>query len=331
LEEIYEQSETAQPFEDAISLQHLLLNERRQLRIRPGSLIILDEAGLASTEQLHSLAELVKQSDSRLLLVGDPGQHSSVEAGDAFRMLLKYSAIERAKIKQVMRQKKDAMQGIYRQVAKDLSNGNISLAFCRFDNIDEFGSVLRRYNLRPLAQSHVELGLRRFLIQDGRRGKANLIYGLMRTKMIRDIGGFRLWNPLEYAVDMNQVFRILTCGQLALSNSLLFHKRLSPSEAAWLNACGSASMGSKKVHVDIDTWRRVVSMFDGYGKALSDSSLDIDTKRRLSRIIVRQKRKLKRQLGVAISAMIWYRIKGAARQTFVGKGLVRARRWLTGS
>jgi conjugative relaxase-like TrwC/TraI family protein len=139
LEEIYEQPETAQPFGDAVSLQHLLLNERRQLRIRPGSLIVLDEAGLASTEQLHSLAELVKQSDSRLLLVGDPGQHSSVEAGDAFRMLLKYSAIERAKIKQVMRQKQGAMQGIYRQVARDLSNGNISLAFCR---LDEQGAII---------------------------------------------------------------------------------------------------------------------------------------------------------------------------------------------
>ena len=133
LKEIYKQSETAQPFEDAISLQHLLLNERRQLRIRPGSLIVLDEAGLASTEQLHSLANLVKQSDSRLLLVGDPGQHSSVEAGDAFRMLLKYSSIERTKIKQVMRQKQDAMRGVYRQVAKDLSNSNISLAFSRLD------------------------------------------------------------------------------------------------------------------------------------------------------------------------------------------------------
>jgi hypothetical protein len=139
LEEIYEQPKTAQPFEDAVSLQHLLLNERRQLRIRPSSLIVLDEAGLASTEQLHSLAKLVKQSDSRLLLVGDPRQHSSVEAGDAFRMLLKYSAIERAKIKQVMRQKRDAMQGVYRQVAKDLSNGNINLAFCR---LDEQGAIV---------------------------------------------------------------------------------------------------------------------------------------------------------------------------------------------
>jgi hypothetical protein len=54
-------------------------------------------------------------------------------------MLLKYSAIERAKIKQVMRQREDAMRGVYRQVAKDLSNGNINLAFCR---LDEQGAIV---------------------------------------------------------------------------------------------------------------------------------------------------------------------------------------------
>ena len=139
LDEIYEQPETARPFQDAISLQHLLINERRQLKIRPDSLIVLDEAGLASTEQLHSLAKLIKQSGSRLLLVGDPSQHSSVEAGDAFRILLKYSTVEKAKIRQVMRQKQDAMQGVYRQVAKDLSNGNISLAFSQ---LEEQGAIV---------------------------------------------------------------------------------------------------------------------------------------------------------------------------------------------
>ena len=139
LEEKYEQPGTARPFEDAISLQRLLLDEQRKMDIKPGSLIILDEAGLASTKQLHLLAKLVKQSRAQLLLVGDPGQHSSVEAGDAFRMLLKYSSIERTKIKQVMRQNKDAMKGVYRQVAKDLSNGNIRSAFCR---LEEQGAII---------------------------------------------------------------------------------------------------------------------------------------------------------------------------------------------
>jgi conjugative relaxase-like TrwC/TraI family protein len=139
LEEKYGQTRTAQPFEDAISLQRLLLDEQKKIDIKPGSLIVLDEAGLASTKQLYSLAKLVKQSRARLLLVGDSGQHSSVEAGDAFRMLLKYSSIERTKIKQVMRQNKDAMKGVYRQVAKDLSNGNIRSAFCR---LEEQGAII---------------------------------------------------------------------------------------------------------------------------------------------------------------------------------------------
>ena len=133
LQEKYGQAGTAQPFENAISLQRLLIDEQKKMNIKPGSLIILDEAGLASTKQLDSLVKLVRLSRTRLLLVGDPGQHSSVEAGDAFRMLLKYSSIERTKIKQVMRQNKDAMEGMYRQVAKDLSNGNVCSAFCRLE------------------------------------------------------------------------------------------------------------------------------------------------------------------------------------------------------
>ncbi|MDD5596471.1 MAG: hypothetical protein PHV82_00915 [Victivallaceae bacterium] len=76
---------------------------------RSDSLIVLDKAGLTSTEQLHPLVKQAKQSDLRLL-VDNPELLPSAEAEDAFRMLLeKYSTIEGAKVKQGLHQKNNAV------------------------------------------------------------------------------------------------------------------------------------------------------------------------------------------------------------------------------
>ncbi len=119
----YNQPQTATPFLNAVSLQKLLL-DFQDGPIENGSIVILDEASLASTRQIHDLIKLVQDNNCRLLLTGDPSQHSAVEAGDAFRMLLKFSEIEKYSIKEIVRQKDYK----YRKVAKALSKGMVSTA-----------------------------------------------------------------------------------------------------------------------------------------------------------------------------------------------------------
>lgn len=55
---------------------------------RPGQLVIVDEASLAGTLPLDRVATLAAQSGAKVLLVGDPAQLQSVDAGGAFALLV---------------------------------------------------------------------------------------------------------------------------------------------------------------------------------------------------------------------------------------------------
>lgn len=55
---------------------------------RPGQLVIVDEASLAGTLHLDRVTALAEREGAKVLLVGDPAQLQSVDAGGAFSMLV---------------------------------------------------------------------------------------------------------------------------------------------------------------------------------------------------------------------------------------------------
>ncbi|GAA1061079.1 hypothetical protein GCM10009573_25060 [Agromyces bracchium] len=55
---------------------------------RPGQLVIVDEASLAGTLHLDRVTALAERGGAKVLLVGDPAQLQSVDAGGAFSMLV---------------------------------------------------------------------------------------------------------------------------------------------------------------------------------------------------------------------------------------------------
>ncbi|HZC53366.1 MAG TPA: MobF family relaxase [Mycobacterium sp.] len=57
--------------------------------IRPGQLVIIDEASLAGTFALDALAAQAREAGAKVLLVGDWAQLSAVESGGAFSMLVR--------------------------------------------------------------------------------------------------------------------------------------------------------------------------------------------------------------------------------------------------
>lgn len=61
--------------------------EYRRWSLRPGQLLIVDEAGMAGTFVLDRLAGQAAAAGAKLLLVGDPHQLSPVESGGSFGML----------------------------------------------------------------------------------------------------------------------------------------------------------------------------------------------------------------------------------------------------
>src|SRR5438874_2014095 len=70
---------------------------------QPGSVLIVDEAGMVGTRDLAGLADAAERSRAKLVLVGDDRQLPEIEAGGAFRELAeRLGAIE---LRQVRRQR----------------------------------------------------------------------------------------------------------------------------------------------------------------------------------------------------------------------------------
>jgi conjugative relaxase-like TrwC/TraI family protein len=93
----------------ADTLQQLLINDDLQKRTR-NKVIIVDEAGLISTEQMRDLCRVARENNNRILLTGDIGQHNSVQAGDALRALQTYGNVVTARLTKIRRQRDPAFR-----------------------------------------------------------------------------------------------------------------------------------------------------------------------------------------------------------------------------
>ena len=74
---------SAHPRRRAAALRHLaaLDAEEASFTLRPGTLVIVDEASMCSTHDLAALGRLVVAAEAKVALVGDPAQLDSIDAG----------------------------------------------------------------------------------------------------------------------------------------------------------------------------------------------------------------------------------------------------------
>ncbi len=93
------------------------------------SAVIVDEAGLNSLREGVALLKAAKEKDFRLIFVGDSRQHSAVENGDFFRLLEKFSNIEKFSLTEIHRQQ----VADYKAAILDCADGRFGTAFERFD------------------------------------------------------------------------------------------------------------------------------------------------------------------------------------------------------
>jgi conjugative relaxase-like TrwC/TraI family protein len=147
---------TGETFRKAESLQMFLASPSLQFGIGSGDLIILDEAGFASVEDCHRLMAFARDKGCRVLFSGDPRQHSSVAAGDALRVMLKRTELDRANLFEIVRQKPDALSGLYLQAAKLFSEGKTTAAFARLDEADVITELKGRDRLATIADEIVK-------------------------------------------------------------------------------------------------------------------------------------------------------------------------------
>lgn len=125
--------------QNAETVQRLLVDPVRQETIT-GKVVIVDEYGLLSNRQLKQLVDLVESRRARLVLVGDSGQHKSVEAGDAARIVEQESRATVTELREVRRQ---SANPAYRSAAEDLAAGRVAAALRK---LDRMGAVIEVEN-----------------------------------------------------------------------------------------------------------------------------------------------------------------------------------------
>ncbi|HEY1580475.1 MAG TPA: MobF family relaxase [Terracidiphilus sp.] len=123
-------------FGNAETLEMLLKSEKLQQQIK-GQVLWVDEAGLVSSKDMRRLMDVAKKNDNRVILSGDYTQHSSVEAGDAFRLMEQEAGVRLARLTEIRRQSEPG----YRKAVEAIAQGSGRGAQNGFDLLDRMGWV----------------------------------------------------------------------------------------------------------------------------------------------------------------------------------------------
>lgn len=115
-------------FDGADTVQRFLVSGAMQAEAA-GRVVLVDEAGLLSTQQLDQLTRVAYEVHARVLLVGDTKQHYSVERGDALRNVIQHSGAPVVRLAEVLRQRNEAD----RHFSRLLATGDVGEAFAFAD------------------------------------------------------------------------------------------------------------------------------------------------------------------------------------------------------
>ncbi len=117
-------------FPDPQTVQLLLASKSMQDRVR-GKTVLVEEAGLLSTDQMLALLELTQNGRGRLLLVGDTQQHTAIEAGDALRILETQGGLRSVRLQSIRRQ----IDLEYRNAIAEIARGNPTGGLSRLERM----------------------------------------------------------------------------------------------------------------------------------------------------------------------------------------------------
>lgn len=111
-------------FENANTVARLLSDKKLQEKIK-GQVILIDEAGMLGVQDMSAILDLAQKKQARIILSGDPRQHTAVLRGDAMRLLQTIGKIPIASLETIYRQK----NATYKEAVKEISQGNIKSGF----------------------------------------------------------------------------------------------------------------------------------------------------------------------------------------------------------
>lgn len=117
-------------------------------------IILIDEASLVGVKTMNKIFETSRKLNARVILSGDPRQHSSPEAGDANRILIEKAGLKVAQVDTILRQKSNPK---LKAAIEDLSRGQARTAYAKLEKmnaITEIEDVKARYE--TMAKDYVQ-------------------------------------------------------------------------------------------------------------------------------------------------------------------------------
>ena len=131
--------------------RHLTRGDRADDRQK--RLYVVDESSMASTKQMHTFVERLKEND-RVLFVGDTRQHEAVEAGRPYAQLQE-AGMKTARLDEIIRQKDPALK----EAVEQLARGEVREAIGNLnrqgrvheigDRHERIGEIAREYVRQP--------------------------------------------------------------------------------------------------------------------------------------------------------------------------------------
>ncbi|PTX58575.1 conjugative relaxase-like TrwC/TraI family protein [Kordia periserrulae] len=134
-------------FEGAQTIAKLLQSPKLQEQLKD-NVFLVDEAGLVGVPTMNKLFDIAKDQNARLILSGDYKQHSSVEAGDALKILETQSKLPVARVKEIVRQRRaEKHKEIIAQLAKGIGFKNKpdkrqKEVVKAYDQLDKNGNII---------------------------------------------------------------------------------------------------------------------------------------------------------------------------------------------
>ncbi|WP_295795215.1 MobF family relaxase [Mucilaginibacter sp.] len=117
-------------FDNADTVARLIQQSGRHAYLKQ-QVIWIDEAGMLSNRDMNRILEIANAQSARVILSGDTKQHTSVERGDALRIIQQETGIKPVTVDKIQRQKNTA----YKEAVQDLSDGRVEQGFKKLDRM----------------------------------------------------------------------------------------------------------------------------------------------------------------------------------------------------
>lgn len=121
-------------YESADTISSLIANKKQHEHLKNG-VIWIDEAGMVGNHTMNQVLEIAQKQNARIILTGDTKQHSSVERGDAMRIIKEKGGVRSVRVNEVVRQKNAAG---YKAAMELLSKGQVEKGYSK---LDQMGAV----------------------------------------------------------------------------------------------------------------------------------------------------------------------------------------------